>query len=358
MIHYSFTIKQRCSKTNARLGELRTPHGILETPVFMPVGTQATIKSLTPDQIISTKSQILLANTYHLSLRPGIDIIKKHGGLHSMMNWHGPILTDSGGYQVFSLAKRRQVDPNGITFQSHIDGSLVRFTPKHVIDLQCGFNSDIMMVLDICTAYGKTKEQTARDLILTHQWAKESQQYWFDKHIANWCFAIVQGGFYMDLRKESADFLSSLNFPGYAIGGLSVGEPQALLHDYITNCAPLLPDNKPRYVMGIGLPENIKVAIENGIDMFDCVIPTRIARHGQFFHENERINIKKEMFKDDLAPLSDHCSCYTCQHFSRSYIRHLFIAKEMLAATLLTIHNIFYLNHYVEMIKNKIFNNS
>ncbi|MBH37517.1 tRNA guanosine(34) transglycosylase Tgt [bacterium] len=355
MTQYTFNIKKQSIKNGARLGELITPHGIINTPVFMPVGTQATVKSLTPEQLLSTNSQILLANTYHLSLRPGIDVIKQHGGLHSMMNWQKPILTDSGGYQVFSLSKRRQVDAHGITFQSHINGDKARFTPKHVIDLQCGFNSDIMMVLDICTAYGESKSQTAQDLLLTHNWAQDSNQYWLEKQVPNWCFAIVQGGFYMDLRKESAEFLTSLNFPGYAIGGLSVGEPKDLLHDYIANCAPLLPQNKPRYVMGIGLPENIKLAIENGIDMFDCVIPTRIARHGQFFYEDARINIKKEIFKNDLSPLSDTCSCYTCQHFSKSYIRHLFIAKEILASTLLTIHNIHFLNNYVEILKADMF---
>ncbi len=355
MIKYSFTIKQKSSHTNARLGELVTPHGTIQTPTFMPVGTQASIKSLTPEQILSTNSQILLANTYHLSLRPGIDTIKKHGGLHSMMNWQGPILTDSGGYQVFSLATRRRVDEHGITFQSHIDGSPIRFTPKHVIDLQCGFNSDIMMVLDICTAYNATRQQTIQDLRITHQWAKEAYQHWSQKQLPNWCFAIMQGGFHMDLRKESADFLTSLNFPGYAIGGLSVGEPKELLHDYISQCPSLLPEQKPRYVMGIGLPEDIKIAIENGVDMFDCVIPTRIARHGQFFLNENRINIKKEIFKNDLTPLSDTCDCYTCQNFSKSYIRHLFIAKEMLAATLLTIHNIYYLNHFVKTLKTKIF---
>ncbi len=354
MSKYPFTIKKKSTTNKARLGELVTPHGTIQTPTFMPVGTQATVKSLTPEQIISTNSQILLANTYHLSLRPGIDIIKKHGGIHSMMNWHGPILTDSGGYQVFSLAKRRKVDSDGITFQSHIDGSPVRFTPKHVIDLQCGFNSDIMMVLDICTAYNETKQQTAQDLRLTHQWAQDAYHYWHEMDIPNWCFGIIQGGFHLDLRQESADFLTSLDFPGYAIGGLSVGEPKELLHEYIAKCAPLLPGHKPRYVMGIGLPENIKIAVEHGIDMFDCVIPTRIARHGQFFYEDARINIKKEIFKDDLTPLSDTCSCYTCQHFSRSYIRHLFIAKEILASTLLTIHNIHYLNDFVNTLKKEI----
>tara|TARA_B100000427_G_scaffold65376_1_gene51907 strand:+ start:1665 stop:2732 length:1068 start_codon:yes stop_codon:yes gene_type:complete len=355
MTNYVFKIKQKSAKSKARIGELITPHGTINTPVFMPVGTQATVKSLTPEHILSTKSQILLANTYHLSLRPGIEIIKKHGGLHSMMNWNKPILTDSGGYQVFSLSKRRTISREGITFQSHINGKSTYFSPKHVIDLQCGFNSDIMMILDICTPYGATKKQTANDLELTHRWAKESFDYWSEKNIPNWCFPIVQGGFHMDLRQESAEFLTSLNYPGYALGGLSVGEPKELLHDYIEQCALLLPEDKPRYVMGIGLPENIKIAIENGVDMFDCVIPTRIARHGQFFDEDIRKNIKKEIYKEDLSPLSEACECYTCTHFTKSYLRHLFIAKEMLASTLLSIHNIYYLNQYVENLKKHYF---
>ena len=354
MKNYKFEITKRSKTTKARLGKLHTPHGIIQTPTFMPVGTQATIKSLTPTQIQETQSNILLANTYHLSLRPGIDIIKAHGGLHKFMNWNKPILTDSGGYQVFSLAQSRKINSNGVTFKSHIDGSLHNFTPESVIDLQCGFNSDIMMVLDICTAYNATKKQTATDMALTHKWANQAFNHWKQKNIPNWCFAIIQGGFHEDLRNESIETLTKLDFPGFAIGGVSVGEPQDILHDYIQKFGPKLPEEKPRYVMGIGLPENIKIAIENGVDMFDCVVPTRIARHGQFFLENDRINIKKEKFKNDLSALDPNCSCYTCQNYSRSYIRHLFISKEILAATLLSMHNIFYLNNLVNLYKNKL----
>ena len=355
MKNYKFEITKRSKTTKARLGKIHTPHGIIETPTFMPVGTQATVKSLTPNQISDTHSNIILANTYHLSLRPGIEIIKAHGGLHKFMNWNNPILTDSGGYQVFSLAQSRKINSNGVTFKSHIDGSLHNFTPENVIDLQCDFNSDIMMVLDICTAYNETKKQTAADMALTHKWAKQAFNHWQQKNIPNWCFAIIQGGFHEDLRDESIETLTQLDFPGFAIGGVSVGEPQDILHDYIQKFGPKLPENKPRYVMGIGLPENIKVAIENGIDMFDCVIPTRIARHGQFFYENKRINIKKEIYKSDLTPLDSSCNCYTCQNFTKSYIRHLFIAKEMLASTLLSIHNIQYLNKIVNFYKKKFF---
>ena len=355
MTNYLFEITQQSQKTSARKGVLHTPHGPINTPTFMPVGTAATVKSLTVDQVNTTQSQILLANTYHLALRPGIEVIKAHGGLHQFMNWNKPILTDSGGYQVFSLAKRRKIDNEGVTFQSHIDGSAVRFTPESVIDLQLGFNSDIMMILDICTAYGADKKKTAADMAITHNWATRARQYWGQSAVPNWCFAIVQGGFYQDLRQESVETLMSLDFPGYAIGGLSVGEPKEMLHESIAQVAPLLPEKKPRYVMGIGLPENIKIAIEHGVDMFDCVIPTRIARHGQFFCNDHRVNIKLEAFKYSLEPLEDGCKCYTCKHYTKSYLRHLFVAKEMLAATLLSIHNIYALQQVVERCKRDLF---
>jgi queuine tRNA-ribosyltransferase len=343
------------SKTSkARAGELHTAHGIIKTPCFMPVGTAATVKAMSPEMVNDAHSQILLANTYHLSLRPGVDLIKKHGGLHKFMNWNKPILTDSGGYQVFSLSNQRKINEDGVSFKSHIDGSQHFFSPQSVIDLQHGFNSDIMMVLDICTAYDESEKKTKADLKITHKWAKESHDYWQSLNTNQWLFAIVQGGFYKNLREESADYLSSLNYPGYAIGGLSVGEPIQQLHDYIEFTAPLIPDNKPKYVMGIGYPENLEVAIKNGIDMFDCVVPTRIARHGQFFLERERINIKKKEFETDLSPLNPNCSCYSCKHYSRSYIRHLWMSKELFGYTLLSIHNVTYLNTFVEDIRNKI----
>ena len=320
----------------------------------MPVGTAATVKSLTPEMVSDTNSQVLLANTYHLSLRPGAQLIKDHGGLHKFMNWDKPILTDSGGYQVFSLAQNRKIDPEGVTFQSHIDGSSHRFTPQHVIDLQTAFNSDIMMVLDICSPYNHSKDNTAKDMAITHKWAQEAYNYWSQTPSKQWLFAIVQGGFYKDLREQSAETLTNIPFPGFALGGLSVGEPMELCHEYIEHCAPLLPNNKPKYVMGIGLPENIEWAIRCGIDMFDCVLPTRLARHGQFFENNARVNIKKQQYTTDLSPLDENCTCYTCKHYTKSYIRHLFISKEMLASTLLSIHNIASLNTLVKNIKEKI----
>ena len=351
---YTFDIIKQSSKSKARIGKIHTPHGTIETPCFMPVGTQATVKALTPEMLHETNSQIILANTYHLALRPGPDLIQSFGGLHKFMNWNKPILTDSGGYQVFSLSDNRKITDDGVTFQSHIDGSKQTFTPKSVIDLQLAFNSDIMMVLDICTAYNTSKKQTAKEMQITHKWETEAKEYWQEKNVSNWLFGIIQGGFYKDLRQESAETLSKLDLPGYAIGGLSVGEPIDELHDYISYCSPLLPENKPKYVMGIGLPENIEHAIHAGIDMFDCVLPTRLARHGQVFINNKRVNIKKAEFKEDHKPIDPNCNCYTCEHYSRAYCRHLFIAKEMLASTLLSIHNISTLNNYVEKIKKEI----
>ena len=348
---HKFEIIKQSKKTNARIGKLHTPHGSIETPCFMPVGTQATVKALTPEMLHATNSQIILANTYHLALRPGAKLIQSFGGLHKFMNWNKPILTDSGGYQVFSLSDSRKITEEGVTFKSHIDGSKHIFTPKSVIDLQLAFNSDIMMVLDICTAYNTSKKQTEKEMSITHKWEAEASQYWREKNVSNWLFGIIQGGFYKDLRQESAENLTKLDLPGYAIGGLSVGEPIEELHEYISYCSPLLPDNKPKYVMGIGLPENIEHAIHAGIDMFDCVIPTRIARHGQVFINKKRMNIKKAEFKHDQNPIDSNCDCYTCKNYSRAYCRHLFIANELLAHTLLSIHNIHALNKIVNDIK-------
>ena len=351
---YKFEIIKESTTTKARIGKLHTPHGIIETPCFMPVGTQATVKALTPEMLHNTDSQIILANTYHLALRPGPELIKSFGGLHKFMNWNKPILTDSGGYQVFSLSGNRKITEKGVTFQSHIDGSKHTFTPKSVIDLQLAFNSDIMMVLDICTAYNTNKKQTYNEMIITHKWEKEATTYWKEKEVKNWLFGIVQGGFYKDLREESAETLARLDLPGYAIGGLSVGEPIEELHEFISFCSPLLPIKKPKYVMGIGLPENIEHAINSGIDMFDCVLPTRIARHGQVFIDKKRINIKKAEFKNDPNPIDSNCDCYTCKNFSRAYCRHLFISNELLAHTLLSIHNIHVLNNIVKELKKEI----
>jgi queuine tRNA-ribosyltransferase len=351
---YSFKIIKKDPHSFARAGILSTPHGDVETPVFMAVGTQATVKGLTPKQLSEIDTPIILANTYHLSLRPGAELIEKHGGLHEFMSWQKPILTDSGGYQVFSLSKNRNITPDGVVFKSHIDGSKHRFSPTSVIDLQLKLKSDIMMPLDICTEYPATKKNVANDLSITHEWEKKAFEYWSEKKTPQWLFSIIQGGMYKDLRQESVEFLSQFNFPGFAIGGLSVGEPREKLEEFISFTSPLLPEKKPKYVMGIGLPENLEFAIKHGIDMFDCVIPTRLARHGQIFIKDERVNIKKNCFKEDTTPIDIDCCCYTCNHFSKAYLRHLFITKEILASTLMSIHNIYTLVNKVKTIRRKI----
>ncbi|RAP39113.1 tRNA guanosine(34) transglycosylase Tgt [Candidatus Marinamargulisbacteria bacterium SCGC AAA071-K20] len=351
---FKFEIIKKSSSTKARRGKIHTNHGVIETPVFMPVGTQATVKSLTPDMLVALGAEIILSNTYHLYLRPGEDLIKKFNGLHDFMAWDKPILTDSGGYQVFSLSKLRKITEEGVTFKSHIDGRKHTFTPKSVIDTQLALNSDIMMPLDICSAYPSTEKNIRKELDITHQWEAKAKDYWEKKHNNHWLFAIVQGGMYKHLREKSAKTLIDIDFPGYAIGGLSVGEPTDILEDLIAHTTPLLPENKPRYVMGLGLPENLEFAINQGADMFDCVIPTRLARHGQVFLEGERKNISRSEFKTDSKPLLDSCTCYTCKHFSRAYLRHLYQAKELLSCSLLSIHNTHYLVNLVRNIRHAI----
>ena len=352
MSHFELIKKSKTSK--ARAGILHTPHGPIETPVFMPVGTQGTVKSLTPQHLHDVNAQIILSNTYHLALRPGSKLIKEAGGLHKWIAWPKPILTDSGGFQVFSLSKMRKITDTGVTFQSHIDGTKHLFTPKSVIDLQHDFGTDIMMPLDICTPYPATEEQTLKDLQITHAWEQEAADYWRTKNTPQLLFAIVQGGMYPHLRDQSVEALTKLDLPGYAIGGVSVGEPIDKMYPIIAHTTPQLPENKPRYLMGVGLPENLEFAIAQGIDMFDCVLPTRLARHGQVFTSEGKLTIKNERYKQDFLPLDGTCTCYTCTHFSRSYLRHLFMAKELLAMTLLSLHNVHYLIQFVQKIREDI----
>lgn len=349
----------KTSKTHkGRIGKLHTNHGVINTPTFMPVGTQGTVKSVTTDMLHDINTQIILGNTYHLSLRPGVDLIKEFGGLHNFINWQKPILTDSGGYQVFSLKGLRKVDNDGVTFQSHLDGSKVRFTPEGVVDLQLGFNSDILMPLDICTPYPADKKQVSADMAITTKWETRQRDYWETKrHKGNLLFGIIQGGMHADLREQSAKEITALDFPGYAIGGLSVGESAELMDEMTQVTTAFMPEDKPRYLMGVGLPENMRAAIHAGIDMFDCVAPTRLARHGQFFaSKHERANISNLRFKTDKAPLVDGCPCMTCQHYSRAYLRHLFKAGEMLSATLLSVHNLAFLINLVDTIRDEILN--
>ncbi len=352
-MNLTFEIIKKSKKSQARAGRLHTGHGIIETPVFMPVGTQATVKTLTPAMLTEIGVQILLSNTYHLALRPGSALIKKMGGLHKFMNWDKPILTDSGGYQVFSLQGMRKITDEGVTFQSHIDGSRHLFTPEKVIDLQRDFGSDIMMPLDVCSPHTATETQLKKDLRMTHLWAEQARRY-CDGPL----FGIVQGGMNKNLREQSARAITDLDFPGNAIGGVSVGETIEQMEDIISFTAPQLPENKPRYVMGIGLPENLEFGVQNGIDMFDCVIPTRLARHGQIFTSEGKKNIRNHQFLEDSMPLDPKCQCYACANFSRAYIRHLFIAKEILGMILMSYHNVHFLVEWVSNLRKSILEES
>ena len=349
-----FNILNQSKKSNARIGELHTAHGVIETPVFMPVGTQATVKGVPVDFLHQLQTQIILGNVYHLNLRPTSERIAKLGGLHSFMNWNKPILTDSGGYQVFSLQTQRSIEPDGVTFKSHLDGSKHRLTPKRVIDIQRNLGSDIMMPLDICTPYPSTQKQVEADMKITHRWEAEAFDYWQQNTNQQLLFGLVQGGVFKESRQKSVETLTQLPFSGFSIGGLSVGEPMDELEDITDYTAQLLPEDKPRYLMGVGLPENFEAAIRSGIDMFDCVAPTRLARHGNFFTKEGRKNIRNSQFIDDLAPLDETWSCSLCANYSRAYLRHLFVANEILAVTLLSLHNIAFVFELVEDIKRRI----
>lgn len=350
----TFQVIKTSQKSKGRAGIFHTAHGPILTPAFMPVGTQGTVKSLTPDMLHGLGAQIILGNTYHLSLRPGIDLIKSFGGLHQFIGWDKPILTDSGGFQVFSLSKIRKITPEGVIFQSHIDGSKHLFTPENVVDLQLGFNSDILMPLDICSGYPTSYEQTHQELDITTAWETRAKKHWDIHHTHQQLFSIMQGGMYPDLRKKSAEALVALDFPGYAIGGVSVGEPTALLEEITAVSASFLPENKPRYLMGVGLPDNLSFAVGHGIDLFDCVIPTRLARHAQAMTSEGKLNIRNKQFTQDKSPLDPLCTCYTCRHFSRAYLRHLVMCQELLGHTLMSLHNVHYLVHLVEAIRNDI----
>ncbi len=349
-----FEIIKKSKKSKARAGILHTKRGSIKTPVFMPVATQGAIKALTWQDMEELNTQIVLGNTYHLALRPGIDLIKKFGNLHNFINWQKPILTDSGGYQVFSLSKIRKISEEGVYFKSHIDGASHFFTPEKVIQLQLDFDSDIMMPLDICTAYPSTHAKTLADLEKTFEWESAAKEYWQKHEKENLLFAITQGGFYKDLRTRSTEELVGLDFPGYAIGGLSVGEPKELLDEMIAYSANLLPEEKPHYLMGVGLPENLPMAINEGIDMFDCVVPTRLARHGHFFTHEGKFNILNQRFLEDSQPLEPNCSCYTCKNFTRAYLRHLLKCREITGLILLSYHNTHFLIRLVEKIREDI----
>ena len=346
---FEFEIHARQGR--ARAGVFHTPHGDLLTPLFAPVGTQATVKTLTPAQLDELGASLVLANTYHLYLRPGDDLIREMGGLHAFMQWPHPLLTDSGGYQVFSMAQTRKVDENGVTFKSHIDGSTHRFTPEGSIAIQENLGADIIMAFDECAdPYNRPYNEEA--IQRTHAWADRCQAAHHRSDQA--LFGIVQGGIFPDLRSASAQFIASRGFPGHAIGGLSVGETKAETYAMLDLVADSLPENKPRYLMGVGTPEDLIQGIRRGVDIFDCVLPTRLARHHAAFSPTGRLNLMNAVFARDQAPLDETCTCYTCQHFSRAYLRHLVNAKELLAGTLLSIHNLHALIQLVNDIRQSI----
>ena len=347
------------SSCSARTGQIITKNGRIATPVFMPVGTAGTVKALTPQQLSEAGAQIILANTYHLFLRPGTEVIKQFASLHRFMAWDKPILTDSGGFQIFSLRANAQVDDQGVRFKSHLDGSSFFLSPEAVVDIQNILDSDIQMVLDHFAPYPAIRSQDEKALRLTSHWARRAREHFLMTNQHNFQFAIIQGGLHADLREQSLQELSVMDFDGYAIGGLSVGENQQEFRQILQPLAPRLPADRPRYLMGSGTPEDILFAVENGVDMFDCVLPSRNARNGTLFTSRGRVKIKNEKYKCDPQPLDEDCQCYTCRHFSRAYLRHLFIAREILASILNTIHNIhFYLDFMTKIryaIKSKKF---
>jgi len=322
------------------LGEIRSPHGVVSTPVFMPVGTRGTVKGLTPEDLHSLGARIVLANTYHLWLRPGADLIQTVGGLHRFMHWDGPLLTDSGGYQVFSLAPTREISEEGVAFQSHLDGSRYFLTPERAIQIQEALGADIIMCLDECTPYPATREYVQASMERTVRWAHRCREAKTRKDQA--LFAIVQGGMSTELRHACLERLTEMDFPGYALGGLSVGEPREAMLEVAAACLPQLPVDKPRYVMGVGMPEDLVELVGLGADMFDCVLPTRNARNGQFFTSRGTFNISNARFRKDQTPVDPSCACYTCQNYSRAYLKHLDRCKEMLGPHLATVHNLYF----------------
>ncbi len=352
MIKPPFSFQLESNEGRARTGRFFTPHGEILTPAFAPVGTQATVKSLTPEQLTDLGAPLILANTYHLHLRPGDRLVAEMGGLHSFMNWSGPILTDSGGFQVFSLAKNRTIDDEGVTFRSHIDGSTHRLTPEIAISIQENLGADIIMTFDECAEpYDKTYSEEA--MIRTHAWAERSLKAKTRSDQA--LFGIVQGGIFEDLRISSAEYIARLGFPGNAIGGLSVGETKNEMHTILEVVDQVLPEDKPRYLMGVGTPEDLVNSVMRGVDIFDCVLPTRLARHkAAMTRFGERLNLVNASYASDPLPIEKDCQCYTCKNFSRAYIRHLIVAKEMLSATLLSIHNLFTLIKLVQDIRSAI----
>ena len=351
-----FSFNVDTSNSGARLGELNTPHGKVNTPAFMPVATQATVKTLTPEEVSHSGAEMILSNAYHLYLRPGVETVRKLGGLHQFMKWHGPILTDSGGFQAFSMGSLGKADEVGIRFRSHVDGSEHRFTPEVAIKNQEGLGADIIMCLDQCIAYGETREAVVAAMNRTHRWALISRQTHDESQepYQQALFGIVQGGIYPDLRTESVAALSEIPFDGFAIGGLAVGESKSQMYEIVDLVSNLLPVGKPRYLMGVGSPEDLVESGARGVDMFDCVLPTRVARNGALFTKYGRINVGNRRFAQQAEPIEEDCDCYCCVNYSAAYVWHLFKAKEILGLRLATVHNLRFLQKLMSGIRISI----
>ena len=350
--YFSFEVTSKSSECFARTGVFTTPHGKIETPIFMPVGTRASVKGLAPEEVVEAGSQIILANTYHCFLRPGADIVAQAGGLHQFMNWHGPILTDSGGFQVFSLENLRKLDDDGVSFKSHIDGKVFKFTPESNMDIQHKLGADIIMQLDICTPYGASREDVVKADARTVEWLKRC--YLTHTNPNQSLFPIIQGNFYKDLRLKSLENAKPYIKHGVAVGGLAIGEPFTVLKEQLENLAPHLPDDVPHYLMGAGTPDYIFEGIENGIDMFDCVYQTRMARHGMAITDDGNINIRNQKYQKDFTPIQTDCQCYACRNYTKAYIRHLISVGEMFGARLLSLHNIHWTLNLVKDIRTAI----
>ena len=353
---FEFELLHVCKQTGARRGRLHTPHGIIETPVFMPVGTQASVKTMSPDELKDCGAQIILSNTYHLHLRPGEALIEKAGGLHSFMNWDRPILTDSGGFQVFSLADLRKLEERGVEFRSHLDGSKQFIGPEESIGIQQALGSDIMMQFDECSPYPCDYSRAKDAMYRTIRWLERCMKA--KTHDNQALFGIVQGAFYSDLRIECAKEMAQLDLPGFGIGGLSVGEPKEIMYDMLDKMMPFMPQNKPRYLMGVGSPDCLIEGVLRGVDMFDCVLATRVARNGTVFTHDGRVVVRNAKYAEDFSPLDPDCDCYACRNFSRAYIRHLFKAGEILALRLNSIHNIYFLTKMMEEMRAAIENDA
>ena len=353
----TFDLIKTDNRTRARRGVLHTPHGDVQTPVFMPVGTQATVKAMQPEEVENLGAEIILGNTYHLYLRPGHDIVKEAGGLHKLMNWKKPILTDSGGFQVFSLGHMRKITEEGVTFRSYLDGSKHMLSPEKSMEIQEALGSDIMMAFDECAPPEADHNYVEKSLALTNRWLKRCKDYHYsddEKPEIQSLFGIQQGGMFKDLRKVSSEYISDLDLPGYSIGGLSVGEPKEVFLDMMDDCPDMLPREKPRYLMGVGSPDYLFEGVERGVDMFDCVLPTRIARHGLAMTSHGRVNIKNKQYERDWGPLDPECDCYTCRNYSRAYLRHLFKSEEILSSMLLSEHNLHFLVNTMKNMREAI----